>query len=598
MGKLSENMSAAPSAARPHTVLVVDDQAQARVVLTRLLKRMGYLVRTAENGMDAVAAVSEQPPDIVLMDLEMPIMGGLEATECIRATMTQRWIPIVFLSATPDSTALIQALGSGADDYLVKPIGYTVLRAKMRAVSRMLSLQQTLEERTAGLAAYRDAEEEQNRMAEHVMRRLAKHDLLEEPVLQHWIAPATVFSGDLIAAARTPAGTLHVMLADGAGHGLAAALSALAVTQPFYRMTDKGYSLRGIAAELNDKIRELLPVERFVAATLISVDFKQQLIEIWNGGNPPLCVIGEDGAILYSGRSRHLPLGVAPSHLFSGDPEIYHYLQPCRIVACSDGLFEAAGWPTSETGAQHLADALSASDRASPLYALKARCEHSRDNGAWTDDVSVFMVSCNPGEHSLPERTSPAAESGAYAGDWHFQIRLSAEQLRSVDVVPLLHDLVSRMHGAFAGHPKLFLVLAELVSNAIDHGVLGLDSAMKLEGNGFQRYLQRRQELLAALSSASIEVRIAAVDSGGPMLRIHVKDTGSGFDHRRVFELEADVSSPYGRGIPLVRRVCEHVEYRGCGNEVEVLFGAGVERGTARADTGLNPPAVEPLTTH
>ncbi len=586
-----EDFDGEPVLPHAHSVLVVDDQIQARVLLTRLLRRMGYRVSTAENGLHAVQAVAERRPDMVLMDLEMPVMDGLDATGRIRATTSGRWMPIVFLSATPDSAALIHALDSGADDYLVKPIGYTVLRAKMRAVSRTLTLQHELEERTAGLAAYRDAEEEQNRMAEHVMRRLAKNDLLEEPALQHWISPASVFSGDLIAAARTPAGTLHVMLADGAGHGLAAALSALAVTQPFYRMTGKGYSLGGIAAELNEKIRELLPVERFVAATLISVDFKQQLIEIWNGGNPPLCIVGVNGTLLHTGRSRHLPLGVAPVHLFSGEPEIYHYTETCRIVACSDGLFEAAGWPTSEAGAQHLARILGPRSPSAQLEALKAQCAHSRENGAWTDDVSVFMVSCTPGEESMP-RPVWVSEGGADAGDWHFEIRLCAEQLRSVDAVPLLHDLVSRMHGAFAGNPKLFLVLAELVSNAIDHGVLGLDSRVKLEPNGFQRYLQRRHERLAALTAASIDVRIAAVDTAHPTLRIHVQDTGAGFDHRRVLELEHDITSPYGRGIPLVRRVCEKVEYRGCGNEVEVLFGLDTREGLpARLAQGLNTAA-------
>ena len=587
-----EDFDGEPVLPHAHTVLVVDDQIQARVLITRLLRRMGYHVRTAENGLHAVQAVTERRPDIVLMDLEMPVMGGLEATERIRATMSGRWMPIVFLSATQDSAALIHALDSGADDYLVKPIGYTVLRAKMRAVSRTLALQHELEQRTAGLAAYRDAEEEQNRMAEHVMRRLAKNDLLEEPALQHWIAAANVFSGDLIAAARTPAGTLHVMLADGAGHGLAAALSALTVTQPFYRMTGKGYSLGGIAAELNEKIRELLPVERFVAATLISVDFKQQLIEMWNGGNPPLCIVGTNGRMLHAGRSRHLPLGVAPAHLFSGEPEIYHYTETCRVVACSDGLFEAAGWPTSEAGAQHLAGVVGAGRPAAQLDALKAQCAHSRENGAWTDDVSVFMVSCTPGEEAMPRRPMWVSDGRAHAGDWHFEIRLSAEQLRSVDAVPLLHDLVSRMHGAFAGNSKLFLVLAELVSNAIDHGVLGLDSTVKLEPNGFQRYLQRRHERLAALSAASIDVRIAAVDTAPPALRIHVQDTGIGFDHRRVFELEHDITSPYGRGIPLVRRVCEKVEYRGCGNEVEVLFGLNTAEGRpAEPAEGLNTAA-------
>ena len=135
MGDVAEVFCTEPAPPRVHRVLVVDDHVQTRVVLTRLLERMGYVVETAEDGLRAVEAVGAIRPDIIIMDLEMPVMGGFEATERIRASSTGGWLPIVFLSATPDSAALINALNAGADDYLVKPVGYTVLRAKMRAVA-------------------------------------------------------------------------------------------------------------------------------------------------------------------------------------------------------------------------------------------------------------------------------------------------------------------------------------------------------------------------------------------------------------------------------------------------------------------------------
>jgi CheY-like chemotaxis protein len=576
MGEVAEVFCAGSAKTGAHNVLVVDDHIQTRLVLTRLLERMGYTVRTAENGLRAVEAVASARPDIVIMDLEMPVMGGFEATERIRASAIEGWLPIVFLSATPDSAALINALNAGADDYLVKPVGYTVLRAKMRAVSRMLNLQRELESRTAGLEAYRHAEEDRNRMAEHVIRRLAKDEALNEAVLRHWTAPASLFSGDLVSGARTPGGILHVMLADGAGHGLAAALCALTVTQPFHSMTRKGYPLSTIVGEMNKKIRELLPIERFVAATLVSVDFKQQLIEIWNGGNPPVAVLADGGTMLHVGRSLHLPLGVAPEQLFTGEPEIYHYKEGCQIVACSDGFFEASGWTPAESGAHELAKLLESYAPADRFDALKARCAASEGSDGWRDDVSMFMISCRPGEHAPPQAARCTDEHHVSAGEWHFELRLSAEQLKTVDVVPMLHDLVSRLQGSFAGNPKLFLVLAELVSNAIDHGLLRLDSRVKAEADGFQRYLQQRQEGLALLNAASVDVRIAAAETvSAPRLRINVKDTGAGFDHGRVLQIEQAPDAPFGRGIPLVRRLCENVEYRGSGNEVEVLFAIG-----------------------
>ncbi|HEX2829079.1 MAG TPA: fused response regulator/phosphatase [Burkholderiales bacterium] len=566
----------AVASASSHSVLVVDDHPQAQALLSRFLKRMGYHVEVAGNGLEAVEAVIRERPDIVIMDVEMPVMGGYEATERIRAAAHERWLPIVFLSATPDSGALIRALERGGDDYLVKPISYTVLRAKMRAVSRTLILQRELEDRSARLAAYRAAEEEQNRHAEHVIRRLASHDLADEAVLQHWTAAADLFSGDLVAAARAPSGVLHVMLADGAGHGLAAALSALPVTQPFYSMTEKGYPLPTIVDEMNGKIRRLLPVERFVAATLIAVDFKEQIIQIWNGGNPPLAIVSYDGRLLHVARSRNLALGVAPDNLFSAEPEIYRFDEPCQLIACSDGLFEAAGWSASESGAKLLAELVAAKPPAERLAALKERCVES--SGATADDASAVVITCVPGHTAVPQTSAGEGAAVRHAGDWHFDIGLSTEQLKSVDIVPMLHDVASKMHGWCARNTKLFLVLSELVTNALEHGVLGLESLVKLEPDGFQRYMQLRQSKLAALKEGVIHVRIAGLMRGDrPMLSIVVRDSGAGFDHVSAMAHMARLDAPYGRGIPLLKRVCEEVEYRGCGNEVEVLFPLDVQ---------------------
>lgn len=573
-----------------HTVLVVDDHPQAQLLLTRFLKRMGYRVETAANGLEAVSAVSRVRPDIILMDLTMPVMGGFEATEQIRAAACERWIPIVFLSATPDSAALIRALERGADDYLVKPISYTVLRAKMRAVSRMLTMQRQLEDRNAKLAAYRAAEDEQNRMAQHVISRLTNHESLDESVLQHWTAPASFFSGDLVVSGYTPAGVLHVMLADGAGHGLAAALSALPVTQPFHRMTEKGYSLASIVEEMNEKIRRLLPVERFVAATLIAVDFKEQVVEVWNGGNPPLAVLDAQGRVLHASASLHPPLGVAPDHLFRSTVDVYRYSEPCQLVACSDGLYEAVGWRANAAGVQSLAEVLDGCAPDARLASMKAHFNSVQEGHGGGDDATIVMVNCRPGEHTVPAAVHvPRAGT---AGDWRFKVHLSAAQLRHVDVVPILHDMASHMVCGGARNAKLYLVLSELVSNALDHGVLALDSRVKLEPEGFQRYLAIRSEKLAALADGSIDVAITSLEGpGNARLRMEVTDSGAGFDYARVLRHEPDGSAPFGRGIPLVRRLCESVEYRGRGNQVEVVFAVdGEEPAAAVARPALNGP--------
>jgi two-component system, HptB-dependent secretion and biofilm response regulator len=571
-----------PVSSTAYRVLVVDDHPQAQAVLDRLLTRIGYRVEIVDNGRAALESVKRSRPDIVLMDVVMPGMDGYETTERIRAETDGHWLPIVFLSATPDSDALVEALDRGGDDYLVKPISAAVLEVKMLTITRMIALNRELEETNRQLEAYRAADDEENHRAVHVIQQLARTGV-SDPAVQHWTMAASVFSGDLIASARTPSGMLKVMLADGAGHGLAAALSALPVTAPFYSMVEKGFTLSSIIEEINRKVRTLLPAERFVAATFMAVDFSERLVKVWNGGTPPICVIGSDGQLLHMGRSRNLALGVADDKLFSGEPELYRYDEPCQIIACSDGLLEAAGWRASEAGMHELVATLGPCAPEARLDVLKALCTPAAGLSP-VDDMSVVLITCNPGQHGLPLSVDLKTHEGNLFSDWHVDLVVVAEQLKRIDVVPLLHDIVGRMDPAYARNPKLFLVLSELLSNALDHGVLGLDSHIKLEPDGFKRYEEMRQQKLVALKSGHISARVCGEHfADRAMLRICIRDTGAGFDYRGKLDAPLVFDTPFGRGIPLLSRMCEKVDFGDSGNEVCVLFAldsAGAAQGS------------------
>jgi CheY-like chemotaxis protein len=560
-----------PVSASAYRVLVVDDHPQAQAVLNRLLTRMGYDVEIADSGCAALESVKRSRPDIVLMDLVMPGMDGFETTERIRAETQGHWLPIVFLSATPDSDALVEALTRGGDDYLVKPISAAVLKVKMLTITRMITLHRELEDANEQLKAYHALGDEENRRAVNVIQQLARPVVVDEAV-QHWTLATSVFSGDLVVSARNPSGALKVMLADGAGHGLAAALSALPVTEPFYSMVEKGFNLSNVIEEINRKVCKLLPPGRFVAATFIAIDFNERLIKVWNGGTPPLCVIGNRGQLLHLGRSRNLALGVTDDKLFSGQPEFYRYDEPCQIIACSDGLLEAAGWDPTEAGMHELVAAVGPHAPEARLGILQALCTPAAGQTAG-DDMSAVLIACNPGQSALPLSVDFAPREDSLFSDWHFDTVFVAEQLKRLDAVPLLHDVLGRLDPAYARNPKLFLVLSELWSNALDHGVLGLHSAVKLDSDGFQRYAEMRKEKLAALGSGHINVRLSGENARrGPMLRIRMRDTGEGFDYQDAYKVPFKVDAPFGRGIPLLRRMCEEVNYRGCGNEVQVLF--------------------------
>lgn len=123
-------------------VLAVDDNRTNLHILQVFLKKLGHDVILAENGEEAVARFQSESPDLVLLDIMMPVMDGFEAARRIKAMTRDRWTPVIFLSALNRDENLVEGLDAGADDYLTKPINFVVLEAKLRSMQRSLTMQQ------------------------------------------------------------------------------------------------------------------------------------------------------------------------------------------------------------------------------------------------------------------------------------------------------------------------------------------------------------------------------------------------------------------------------------------------------------------------
>lgn len=117
-------------------ILVVDDEPQITRVLRRSLQTHGYDVRTAADGEAALDVVHDWPPDLVVTDLTMPGMDGIELCRQLRA---QSALPIIILSVKGEEQTKVKALDAGADDYITKPFGMDELLARLRAALRRVS---------------------------------------------------------------------------------------------------------------------------------------------------------------------------------------------------------------------------------------------------------------------------------------------------------------------------------------------------------------------------------------------------------------------------------------------------------------------------
>jgi two-component system, cell cycle response regulator DivK len=116
------------------TILVVEDNDENWDMLSRRLQRRGYTVIRAADGQEAVELAASERPDLILMDVSLPVMDGLEATRRIRACTETRTIPIIALTAHAMSGDRDRALQAGCDDYHAKPVELPRLLAQMEAL--------------------------------------------------------------------------------------------------------------------------------------------------------------------------------------------------------------------------------------------------------------------------------------------------------------------------------------------------------------------------------------------------------------------------------------------------------------------------------
>ncbi len=118
------------------TILVVDDEKDLLDLIEYNLKKEGFQVLKAENGEQGIAVAKENKPDLVLLDIMMPKMDGLEAVEIMRKDDDLKRIPIIFLTARSDEKTEVEGLNKGGDDYITKPISTTKLISRIKAVMR------------------------------------------------------------------------------------------------------------------------------------------------------------------------------------------------------------------------------------------------------------------------------------------------------------------------------------------------------------------------------------------------------------------------------------------------------------------------------
>jgi putative two-component system response regulator len=156
-------------------VLVVDDKQANRELLEGRLDELGYDVRQAKDGVEALDAVAADEPDLILLDIDMPRLDGISVCERLKAHPIHRLIPIVILTASSDRDTKLRGIAAGADDYLSKPFDSKELLIRTKVLLRQRALNERLEATEGVLFALARAVEARDRHTIHHAERVGRY---------------------------------------------------------------------------------------------------------------------------------------------------------------------------------------------------------------------------------------------------------------------------------------------------------------------------------------------------------------------------------------------------------------------------------------
>lgn len=554
--------------------MVVDDDQLQGELLADILLVDGFDVVVATSGELAIELYKSYKPDIILMDVVMPGMTGYQAARAIKDIFPDTFIPIIFITSIDSPDSMAACFESGGVDCLIKPYNPAVLSMKIKTFMDLSLLYKTVKYQRDKLEEHTKYLESSYVVAENVFNQVMQSDVLKSDAIKYFLSPIAIFNGDILLAAYRPSGELHVMLGDFTGHGLSAAIGAIPVSDIFYGMTEKGFSISEIIEEINGKLKRTLPRGLFLAACLIEYSHESRKMTVWNAGLPDVIIFDKNGDILTRVESKNYPLGINNTVSLVHSMDVYQLNPGNKILMFTDGLVEAKNPLSEQYGIDRVLDAIQDNPAEWKLDGIYADLVSFVDNKAIEDDITLIEINLEAMTRPILAKKNTEYPTPVANAEWKVNYCFGKEILRQVDPVPSIVQTLMELQKLQKFKQDIFIILKELFVNAVDHGLLGLSSAIKSGMNGFSTYIQEREKRLDALEHGVVSIEIIhKVHPGGGVLDVYVYDSGEGFDVKALqTKLKQEASGYHGRGLLLIQNICDSLEFNDKGNEIHARY--------------------------
>ena len=383
-------------------VLVVDDEPTFLVQTTECLLKHGYEVVSARNGKDALVLADEGNIDLILLDIIMPVLNGVEVTKILKRNPQTKGIPIIVVSSMTEYKERVEFFRIGANDYMPKPIDDGELIARVELQLQVVHLRKEVEKTN-------DILRQKNRMLEQHVSRI-EHDLAVARKLQRSLQPkndqimgnisvcfehmsSENLGSDYIDFLIDQSGIFHVILSDVSGHGIPSALLAAQLKMLFSTTVHRGLPAGEMMIQLNNMSVDLLIEGYYFTAIYMQYNPETNDLAVVNAGHIPLLYFERASGKIKMVESTNTPLGFLANEKYSE----FHFKPGIGDVAVllTDGLTEHRNAANEMFEIKGAIDVLKRNAFSEPRTIIEAMLKAARDFSdvpVFKDDLTVSVL--------------------------------------------------------------------------------------------------------------------------------------------------------------------------------------------------------------
>ena len=547
-----------------HILIVEDDSLFAEILQTFVEDNQCTSI-IATSLAEAMQRLSESVFQFVLLDNHLGDGDGLNFIKTIKE-LSPVPVPILMITGDDDQSVMVEAFSKGADDFLVKPLSLDLLWQKLQRVHNLYEKEAKLEKQTKRLEQLLNKQEQEEKLARYVYEHISDNSSAENECVDTYLQSSSVFNGDVFICDTAPNGNRFVILADATGHGLSAAISILPLVTTIKAMIRKGLSLPHIVHEANTKLCRELPDDKFVTLIGVEVNFLSQSLLLFNGGMPDIVIVKHNNS-LERIPSASLALGIIEPDDFDPGIITLETASIRNLFFFSDGLIEQQNVFGESFGMTTAMDILANGDSKEPLLGRMMKHFNAFNQmGELQDDLSIcdLQIDALMKKHLADVKKIDNKKNGKIIASFSLEGNL----ISTTDIVGAFDGLLRSLDVVGDLRQKAFTVVAELISNALDHGILNLDSSLKNDTNGFAQYLELKEERLADVNEDDKLKMTLEYWPKTEELAFTIEDSGNGYDFKKISEMQDSALS--GRGLQLINKLCNGVDVLPPGNHSAV----------------------------